>query len=341
VEGIADCVCAKLAGNIDASNCPQCTDRFPHYKSGYGCAASFLLYMEAAHGSNIMAQLNATLRRGTYADRFFAEATGETLEELWDDFQKTSGYTPIAAAYNELDQALGDTNGQPPKDFPLRLEKYYSKHPDIKEFLTALDPEHAWPPEGIQDDIRYFLYIRQQPGGEQSLLDAEASIKELHQALGYKEGKPPEDYRSRLLAYLEAHPDMKEFGAERGWLGGQPSPKTQDWIESVILGSIQPGAKATKEAVEFLHQLKKHGKMPGWGESEQATIILRTQGTEEETYPVHRTFQCRKNSGRKTYIYTVVKASPESDWELKRAWETSAKGRIVKEFPVAIGHALP
>jgi hypothetical protein len=341
MEGIADCVFARLAGHSSGSNCPQCDNRFPDYKSGYACAASFLLYMEATCNSNITCQLNAALRRGTYSDRFFTDATGKPLDELWEDFQKTRAYTPIARDYNELDQALHDADGKPPGDLQLCLEKYLLKHPEIKDYVATLDPWHTWPPEQIRDIIKDYLYIRQEPDGEQELLAAEAAIKELHQALGCVEGRPPKDYRSRLLAYLEAHPDMKEFGAGHKWLGEPPSPKIQDWIESLILGRIQPGAKSTMGASEFLYQLKKQDKLPGWLEYEPGTLTLKTQGMGVETYPVCRIFACRKDSSRATYIYTVVKAASDSDWELQRAWETNAKGRIVKEFPVAIGHALP
>jgi hypothetical protein len=339
-EGIADYVCAKL-GHTNVSNCPQCNSRYPRYTMGYSCAAAFLLYLDDAYGSNVTRQLNAALRRGTYADRFFAEATGKPLDELWEEFQKTRAYTPIAAEYNELDQALGYANGQPPGDFELRLGKYFSRHPDIKDYITTLDPRRDLPPENVRDDITDFLYIREQPGSEQTLLASKAALKELHQALGCVAGKPPEDYRRRLLAYLEAHPEMKEFGAEHGWLEGKPSPKIQDWIESLILGRIQPGAKTTMEAAEFPYQLKKQGRLPGWRKSEEGTLMLKTQGMDAETFPVERSFKCRKNSGREIDIYTVVKASPDSNWELKRAWETNVKGRFVKEFPIAIGHPLP
>jgi hypothetical protein len=340
-EGIADYVFARMAGHTNVSNCPQCDERFPHYKTGYACAASFLLYIDAAYGSNITCQLNAALRRGTFSDRFFAAATGKPLDELWDDFQKTRAYTPIAAEYNEFDQSLGNTNGKPPVDFGLRLEKYYAKHPDIKEFITTLDPWHAWPPEGVEDDIKDFLYMRQQSGGEQTLLAAEASIRELNQALGYVRDKPPEDLRARLLAYLDAHADTKEFAVASGWLEGKPSPKIHDWIEGLILERIQPRAKATIEAREVLHQLKTQGRLPGWRQTDQGTVMLKTQGMNPEPYPVARSFKCRKNSGKEIYLYTVVKASADSDWELKRAWETTAKGRFIREFPIAISAPLP
>jgi hypothetical protein len=54
-----------------------------------------------------------------------------------------------------------------------------------------------------------------------------------------------------------------------------------------------------------------------------------------------RTFKCIKEHRNDIYIYTVVKASSDSDWQLTRAWETNGKGRFVREFPVAISNVLP
>ncbi len=340
-EGIADYVFARLAGHTNVSNCPQCDESSSHYKTGYACAASFLIYLDANYGSNFTCHLNAALRRGTYAERFFTDATGKPLEELWEDFQRTRAYTPIAAEYNEFDQSLGNTNGKPPVDFALRLEEYFAKHANIKKYMATLDPARDWPPEGIQDDIKDYLYIRHQPGGEQALLDAEAEINELNQALGYVAGKPPQDFRRRLLAYLEAHPDTKELAVASKWLEAKPSPRIHDWIESLILGGIQPGAKTTAEAEEFLHHLKQQGGLPGWSASDQGTLMLNTQGIGPAAYPVARTFKCRKNSGQEIEIYTVVKAAPASGWELRRAWAANRKGRFVKEFPIANGNPLP
>ena len=53
-----------------------------------------------------------------------------------------------------------------------------------------------------------------------------------------------------------------------------------------------------------------------------------------ETYPIDRSFETKKEGRRQIYIYIVVKDSPESDWKLKRAWETTAKGRLLKDFAV-------
>jgi hypothetical protein len=331
-EGIADYAFAQLSGQANTTNCPRCDQNFPDYKDGYACAASFLLYMNAVHGSNFTSRLNVALRTGTYSDRFFIENAGQPLDALWEDFQKTSAYTPVAGDYNELDQALGFTNGKPPKDLQIRLEKYFAKHPDIKECLTSLDTWRETPPKQAGEAIKYFLWVRRQADGEKTLATMKADLNELHQSLGYVGGNPPGDLHRRLVAYCEAHPDLKEFAAKRDWLEGQPSPKVQAWMEAVILGRILPGGNSTEEAMEFLYKLKQQDKLPDWSQSQHGTLIFRTQGRPGETYPVYRSFECRKNGHKGSQIYVVAKASPDSEWELKRAWAANAKGRFLREI---------
>ncbi|HTE90122.1 MAG TPA: basic secretory protein-like protein [Terriglobales bacterium] len=82
MEGIADYVRYKL-GYTHGWRCPQCGVEFPHYTYGYACAGAFLLFVDATYGSNVVRQLNAELRRGSYSAflRYFEEAA-EFLENL-------------------------------------------------------------------------------------------------------------------------------------------------------------------------------------------------------------------------------------------------------------------
>jgi hypothetical protein len=99
-EGIADYVTYKL-GYTNGAWCPQCSADYPHYTSGYRCTGAFLLFVDETCGSHVVRQLNAALCRGSYSDKFFATATGKSLDELWAEFQKTSAFTPLAAEINE------------------------------------------------------------------------------------------------------------------------------------------------------------------------------------------------------------------------------------------------
>ena len=140
-EGIADYVCYKL-GYTNQWNWPHCSFEYPHYTSGYCCAGAFL--MDATYGSNVVRELNAELRQGSYSDSFFAKATGKTMEALWTQFEKTPAFTPVAAETLELQAELGYVNGQPPKDIGRRLTAYLLQQPggaltlEAREFLAKL-----------------------------------------------------------------------------------------------------------------------------------------------------------------------------------------------------------
>jgi hypothetical protein len=95
-EGIASYVPYKV-GFMEGSWCAQCTAEFPHYLSGYSCAGAFLFYVDKLYGSNVVRRLNSSLRRGSYSDALFADATGKSLQELWDGFKSTGAFTPLAA----------------------------------------------------------------------------------------------------------------------------------------------------------------------------------------------------------------------------------------------------
>jgi hypothetical protein len=86
---------------------------YPHYTSGYCCAASFLFFVEAGYDAQIAAQLNHALRHGAYSDQFFKKETGKDLEELWAAFQKTPEFSPSAAEILKLEESLGYVNGRP------------------------------------------------------------------------------------------------------------------------------------------------------------------------------------------------------------------------------------
>src|SRR5207249_9426325 len=85
--------------------------------------------VDATSGSNVVRELNAELRRGSYSESFFAKATGKSIDELWREFQKTAAFTPVAAETLELQAELGYVNGQPPMDIGRRLTAYLLQQP--------------------------------------------------------------------------------------------------------------------------------------------------------------------------------------------------------------------
>jgi hypothetical protein len=155
-EGIADYVRYKL-GYTHGWRCPQCGVEFPHYTYGYACAGAFLLFVDATYGSNVVRQLNAELRRGSYSEKFFAKATGKTLDELWVEFQKTTAFTPVAAEVNNLYNALGYLNGKPPRDVRIRFKAYLKQQPQTSDLLEAAREMNGKP---LKDVFRFYAFIR-------------------------------------------------------------------------------------------------------------------------------------------------------------------------------------
>ena len=155
-EGIADYVRYKL-GYTNGWRCPQCGVEFPHYTYGYACAGAFLLFVDATYGSNVVRQLNAELRRGSYSEKFFARATGKTLDELWAGFQKTTAFTPVAAEVNKLYNALGYLNGKPPRDVRIRFKAYLKQQPETNDLLEAAREMNGKP---LKDLFRFYAFIR-------------------------------------------------------------------------------------------------------------------------------------------------------------------------------------
>jgi hypothetical protein len=163
-EGMADYACFKL-GLTRGVSCPQCGLLFPHYQNGYSCAGAFLLYLEASYNTNLVRELNRVLRRGSYSDEFFLNATGKRLPDLWAEFQKTPAFTPAAARALELRRELGYENDKPPKDIEARFKTYVDQRAgeSEKDFLKSATVNGEIV-NGIQTRIALYLYATQ-PGG--------------------------------------------------------------------------------------------------------------------------------------------------------------------------------
>lgn len=163
-EGIADYVLYQLLGT-NGWDCPQCDTRYPHYTSGYTCTGAFLLYVEATCGSNLVQQLNRQLRRGSYSDAFFTNATGKSLEDWWTDFQKTPAYKPGALEAFKLQQALGYVDHQPPRDIVARFNRHVAQHADAftRQAVNSgrLDSNST---KDLRTRMAVYLYFTQ-PGG--------------------------------------------------------------------------------------------------------------------------------------------------------------------------------
>lgn len=139
VEGMADYVCARL-GYTNQWNVAECTASRPHYRSGYGCAAAFLLYVDDVHGSDVVRQLHRRLRNASYTEQVFELSTGKTLGELWSEFQSQAAYLAEAAAIARLYDEVGYEVGMPPPDdLGVRIQTRLQGAPAGRLTLEALE----------------------------------------------------------------------------------------------------------------------------------------------------------------------------------------------------------
>lgn len=84
-EGIADYIRYAIYEGKPLSQFP--VERRPRgYERGYGIAGGFLLWLETGPAPGIVNRLNTACRQRKYNDEIFTEATGRSLEELWNEY---------------------------------------------------------------------------------------------------------------------------------------------------------------------------------------------------------------------------------------------------------------
>jgi hypothetical protein len=81
-------------------------------------------------------------------------------------------------------------------------------------------------------------------------------------------------------------------------------------------------------AMEFLHNLKEEGRLPGWSKEEKGQMAY------PEVYSSSGTFNIRKNGSSSIFHYQVTRASKDSPWKLRKAWRTDKNGHTTEEYPV-------
>ena len=232
-EGIADYTRYKL-GYTNGWRCPQCAVEFPHYTSGYACAGAFLLFVDATCGSNVVRQLNAELRRGSYSDKFFTKTTGKSLDKLWAEFQQTPAFTPVAAEVNKLHNALGYVNGKPPRWVRDRFEAYLKRQGETQELLRDAADEMKGKP--LMDVFRLYALFRYFEEAGQFL----ESLRDKGQLPGFSKDEPGEISfeASELECGSEAYRGSRAFSCTKD---GDPStyhyiviPQSKDGVWRLV-----------------------------------------------------------------------------------------------------------
>ncbi len=110
-------------------------------------------------------------------------------------------------------------------------------------------------------------------------------------------------------------------------------PEQTLYLKRVSSGSsVDPGLELEKKsAAKFLKSLERQGKLPGW---EKKDSVAGDHVMVRYVYPFSFVFDIPKTGDPHIYHYTIWRASDGASWQLKRAWQTDAKGAIVKEFPL-------
>jgi hypothetical protein len=97
-------------------------------------------------------------------------------------------------------------------------------------------------------------------------------------------------------------------------------------------------AKETAEAGNCLFDMHQQGKLPGdskdmHGEMTSDMIPWSEVQSNQEVYPISRTFHVAITGESFTKNYTLVKLSEVSSWQLKQAWRIDSDGHIT-EWPL-------
>jgi len=93
-----------------------------------------------------------------------------------------------------------------------------------------------------------------------------------------------------------------------------------------IRGGPLPSPDA-EAAANFLNDLKRQDRAPGWPKSEDASISL-------EGHPGPETYVFRKESALSTCHYRIGRTSKTAPWKLQKAWRTDQHDVLVEKFPV-------
>lgn len=204
-ESVADYARFKVLGT-NGWQCPECNSRFPHYTDGYACGGAFLLFVEHGYGTNIIRRMIRELREDTYSDDFFPEATGNTLDQLWTEFQATPAYRPGAFEALRIRKAIGYKDGKPPRDVFERFQKYAAQNGQAATngFRLQFDAKDL-PPIGVL--IETYIYNTQPVG------PAELAVKRLYlsgELPGFAKGEKALPYAPANFDELEIQNFPKE-----------------------------------------------------------------------------------------------------------------------------------
>lgn len=104
-------------------------------------------------------------------------------------------------------------------------------------------------------------------------------------------------------------------------------PKHTMYLKRTSIGPLPDGGVAA--VLNFLKGLKEKGQLPGWSKDEHGAPRVTMDSASNSG-----TVDILKNGDSSTYHYTVVRASKDDPWKLRRAWRTDQSDHAIEEYPV-------
>lgn len=101
IEGIADYARDLYGINNDVSGWRLNDEPGRYYSAGYGHTALFFIWVEQNHYPALVQDMTRTLLAGQYTEATWAELTGFTVEELWDQYRPGFPIPTEAATFFE------------------------------------------------------------------------------------------------------------------------------------------------------------------------------------------------------------------------------------------------
>jgi len=166
-----------------------------------------------------------------------------------------------------------------------------------------------------------------------------AELRKLHEALGYVNGRAPEDAQARFEAYLrQRHADSQidKLHEALGYVNGKP-PHDVLGRYATFLYYWQPAGALTENAADFLMTLDENGQLPGISKGDHREAWLTPDLSEQagsNSYPVSRAFLLTRAGDQSLYYYMLVRPSEDNGWKLQKASRIGPDGRVVEEYSV-------
>jgi hypothetical protein len=105
-------------------------------------------------------------------------------------------------------------------------------------------------------------------------------------------------------------------------------------IEAYVFDQL--GGATTRQAGDFLNDLRRKGLLPGVTKDEHGTLraVIPPGARVSDASSLSRTFVCMKKEKEEGCRYLLVRESEDAPWRLGAAWRITSQGRILEPLPL-------